>query len=38
MKYKGLKSRPEYGVNVSKKDLPLLEKYRLEDIVNKWGK
>ena len=36
--YEGLKSKPEYGVNISKKNLTLLEKYRLEDIVDKWGK
>jgi hypothetical protein len=38
MEYEGLKSRPEYGVNVSKKNPPLLEKYRLEDILDGWWK
>ncbi|MBS4025235.1 MAG: DUF4365 domain-containing protein [Clostridia bacterium] len=31
--YDGLKSKPEYGVNLSKKNMPLLEKYRLEKMI-----
>lgn len=32
--YKGLKSPPEYGLNVSKKNMPLLEQYRFEQTVH----
>ena len=32
--YKGLKSPPEYGLNVSKKNMPLLQMYRFESTVH----
>ena len=31
--YEGLKSAPEWGLNVSKKNLPLLEPYRFSEVV-----
>jgi hypothetical protein len=31
--YEGLKSKPEWGINVSRKNLPLLEVYRFEQVV-----
>lgn len=31
--YEGLKSKPEWGLNISKKNMPLLEKYSFEKIV-----
>ena len=31
--YEGKKSKPEYGVNISKKNMPELEKYRLEHML-----
>jgi hypothetical protein len=31
--YEGLKSKPEWGLNISKKNMPLLEPYRFEKIV-----
>lgn len=31
--YDGLKSKPEWGLNVSQKNMPALEQYRLENIV-----
>jgi hypothetical protein len=31
--YEGLKSKPEYGLNLSKKNLPLLQEFTLEEIV-----
>jgi len=31
--YEGLKSKPEYGLNLSKKNLPLLREFVLEEIV-----
>lgn len=31
--YDGLKSKPEYGINISKKNKLLLEKYSLENII-----
>ena len=33
--YKGKKSEPEWGLNVSKKNLYELDKYKFENIVNK---
>ena len=33
--YEGLKSEPEYGLNLSLKNQPLLEPYRIENIENK---
>lgn len=30
--YEGLKSKPEYGLNLSKKNLPLLREFVLEEI------
>ena len=32
-KYEGKKSKPEYGINLSKKNLPCIEKYKLENVV-----
>lgn len=32
--YEGKKSEPEYGVNLSKKNLPQIEMYRLENMIN----
>jgi hypothetical protein len=31
--YVGLKSKPEWGLNISKKHIPILEKYRFESTV-----
>jgi hypothetical protein len=31
--YEGLKSKPEWGINISKKNMPVLEKFRFETIV-----
>lgn len=31
--YKGLKSKPEYGLNLSKKNMKLLEKYKFEESI-----
>ncbi len=31
--YEGLKSKPEYGLNISKRNLPLLERYKFENQV-----
>ena len=31
--YEGLKSKPEYGLNLSKKNMQLLLDYRLEDVI-----
>lgn len=31
--YEGLKSKPEWGLNISKKNMPLLENYRFEKVV-----
>ncbi len=33
--YEGLKSSPEWGLNVSRKNMPLLEPYRFEAVVTK---
>lgn len=33
--YEGLKSKPEWGLNLSSKNMPELEKYRFVDIVEK---
>ena len=32
--YVGKKSKPEWGINLSKKNLPLLEEYRFDNIVH----
>lgn len=32
--YKGKKSKPEYGINTSKKNIPQLEKYKLENVID----
>lgn len=32
--YEGLKSKPEYGLNLSKKNMQLLLDYRLEDVIS----
>lgn len=32
--YEGLKSEPEYGVNISKRNMPELEKYRIENMLS----
>lgn len=32
--YEGKKSRPEYGVNISKKNMPELEKYRIGNMLS----
>ena len=31
--YEGKKSKPEWGINLSKKNLPFLEKYRFGDVI-----
>ena len=31
--YEGLKSKPEYGLNISRKNLPLLERFAFHEIV-----
>ena len=31
--YDGLKSKPEYGLNLSKKNMPLLEPYRIGEVL-----
>ncbi|SNT04937.1 protein of unknown function [Anaerovirgula multivorans] len=31
--YEGLKSKAEYGLNLSKKNMPLLQLYKIEDII-----
>ena len=31
--YEGKKSKPEYGINISKKNMPQLEKYKLENMI-----
>lgn len=33
--YEGLKSKPEWGLNISKKNMPVLEKYRFESTVQR---
>ncbi len=33
--YEGLKSKPEYGVNISNKNMLLLEQYRFENVVTR---
>jgi hypothetical protein len=33
--YKNLKSKPEWGINLSLKNMPLLEKYRFDGVVEK---
>jgi hypothetical protein len=33
--YKGLKSKPEYGLNLSKRNIPLLDKYAMNNVVNR---
>jgi len=33
--YIGLKSKPEYGLNVSKKNITLLDKYKFNDEILK---
>jgi hypothetical protein len=33
--YEGLESKPEWGLNISKKNMPLLEPYRFEKIVGR---
>ncbi|EEG08605.1 conserved hypothetical protein [Pseudogulbenkiania ferrooxidans 2002] len=33
--YEGLKSKPEWGVNISKKNLPSLEPYLFESMVKR---
>ncbi len=34
--YKGKKSKPEYGINLSKRNLHYLEKYKMENVINQW--
>lgn len=33
--YVGLKSKPEYGLNISKKNMKLLQAYKMEDVIRK---
>ena len=33
--YEGLKSKPEWGLNISKKNMPVLEQYRFEFTVQR---
>lgn len=33
--YEGLKSKPEWGLNISLKNMPLLEEYRFEDTIQR---
>jgi hypothetical protein len=35
--YGGLKSKPEYGLNLSKKNMPILESYGLENMIQELG-
>ena len=32
--YEGKKSRPEYGINLSKKNMPYIEKYKLDRMID----
>jgi len=32
--YEGLKSKPEYGINISKKNMSLLVKYKIDKMMN----
>lgn len=34
--YEGKKSKPEYGINLSKKNMPLLENYKLEKVIDEF--
>lgn len=36
--YEGLKSAPEYGVNISKKNMPLLDLYKIETMIESINK
>lgn len=36
-KYEGKKSKPEYGINLSAKNMPFLEPYRVEKMINKFN-
>lgn len=31
--YEGLKSKPEYGVNLSKKNMPLIKEFKMEEVI-----
>jgi hypothetical protein len=31
--YKGKKSKPEYGINISKRNMVILDKYKFEDVI-----
>ena len=33
--YDGIKSEPEYGINLSQKNIPLLEKYKFKNMIDK---
>ena len=35
--YQGLKSKPEYGLNISKKNMPLLKDYTFETVIGKFN-
>lgn len=35
--YQGLKSKPEYGLNISKKNMPLLKDYAFEKVLGKFN-
>jgi hypothetical protein len=35
--YPGLKSKPEWGIQLSKRSVPILEKYRFADSVERLG-
>ena len=32
--YEGKKSKPEYGINVSRKNMPFIEDFKINDIIN----
>lgn len=35
--YDGKKSKPEYGINLSAKNIPCLERYKLEKMIDKFN-
>lgn len=36
-KYEGKKSKPEYGINLSAKNMPFLDVYKVEKMIDKFG-
>lgn len=35
-KYEGMKSKPEYGINLSVKNMPFLDSYKVEKMIDKF--